>query len=330
MNEPEVKLAMLILPQKDRRWDLARQMGIKHVIAKLAPELTGTAPPWDYAALKSHVDRYADFGFRIGGLEGDQFDMSRIKMGLDGRDEDIDRYKTMLENMGRLGIDFLCYNFMPLGWLRNRLGVEDRGGSLTTGYVHTPSDEPLKITAERLWDNYQYFVDRVLPVAEAAGVRMGMHPDDPPAPVVNGVPRIFINGAASDRALAMSDSPSHGLTFCQATYKTMGEDIGMLAKRFGDRKKIFFVHIRDVKGIWDNFVETFPDSGDTDMAEMFRIYRDIGFDGYLRPDHAPTMVGSKAETTFSGGTGSGYEAEGMVYTVGYIKGLLQATGIRWQ
>ena len=329
MGKP-LKLAMLILPEHDRRWDLARQMGIHHVIAKLAPELTCTAPPWDFESLKGHVDRYADFGFRIGGLEGDQFDMSRIKMGLDGRDEDIELYKRMLENMGRCGLDFICYNFMPLGWYRNRMNVEDRGGAMTTGYVHKYIDEPLKITANQLWENYEYFISRVLPVAEASGVKMGMHPDDPPAPVVGGIPRIFINADASERALAMSTSSSHGLTFCQATYKTMGEHIPDVARRFGGRGKIFFVHIRDVKGIWTDFVETFPETGDTDMAEMFRIYRDIGFDGYLRPDHAPTMVGSVAAKDFSGGTSSGYEPEGMVYTVGYIKGLLQATGIEWQ
>jgi mannonate dehydratase len=330
MMSAPIKLTMLILPRRDRRWDLARQMGIQHVIAKLAPELTGGLPPWDYSALKEQCDRYADFGFRIGGLEGDQFDMYRIKMGLDGRDEDIDRYKMMLENMGKLGIDFLCYNFMPLGWFRNRLSVEARGGALATGYVHRANKKRLQISRSHLWENYKYFIERVMPFAEDAGVRMGMHPDDPPVPSRSGIPGLFINAKASEKALALTDSPSHGLTFCQGTYKTMGEDVAAVARDFGSRGKIFLVHIRDVQGTWKNFVETFPETGDTDMAEMFRIYRDIGFDGYLRPDHAPTMCGSKAEEKFSGGTGSGYEAEGMVYTMGYIKGLLQATGIPWQ
>lgn len=328
-----VKLTMLVLPTADRRWALARQMGVRHAIAKLAPELTGKLPPWDYESLKSEVDRYAAAGFRIAGLEGDQFDMRRIKLGEPGRDEDIERYKRMLQNMGRVGIDLLCYNFMPLGWLRNRTQVKDRGGSMTTGYRHDAEETIASdngVTAERLWDNYEYFLRRVIPAAEDAGVRMGMHPDDPPAPIVGGVARIFISAAASERALALVPSPMNGLTFCQATYKTMGEDVEALVRHFGAHGKIFYVHIRDVKGLWNDFVETFPESGDTDMAAMFRAYRDIGFDGYLRPDHAPTMAGSVAEKAFSGGTGSGYEAEGMVYTIGYIKGLMQATGMSWQ
>lgn len=328
-----IKLTMLILPKADRRWDLARQMGVSHVIAKLAPDLTGKLPPWDYDSLRSEVDRYAAAGFRIAGLEGDQFDMRRIKLGLDGRDDDIELYKRMLQNMGRCGIDFLCYNFMALGWMRNRMQIPDRGGATTTGYVHD-ENEPLAegrvIPAEKIWDNYEYFLRRVIPAAEDAGVRMGMHPDDPPAPMLRGIGRIFIDGAAAQRAIELVDSPMNGLTFCQATYKTMGEDVEALVRHFGALGKIFYVHIRDVKGLWQDFVETFPEAGDTDMAAMFRAYRDIGFDGYLRPDHAPTMAGSQAKAIFEGGTSSGYEAEGMVYTIGYIKGLMQATGLRWQ
>ena len=157
-----------------------------------------------------------------------------------------------------------------------------------------------------------------------------MHPDDPPAPMVRGISRILTSAAASRKALDLVPSPSNGLTFCQGTYKTMGEDVREVATRFGREGKIFYIHIRDIRGDWRDFVETFPDEGDTDMAEMFRIYRDIGFDGILRPDHAPAMTGSPTSSTFSGGTSAGYEAEGMIYTVGYIKGLLHATGIPFE
>lgn len=327
-----VKLTMMILPKVDRRWVLAKQLGVNHAVAKLAPELTGKLAPYDYDSLRSEVDRYAEAGFRIGALEGDQFDMSRIKLGLDGRDADIELYKRMLQNMGRCGIDLLCYNFMPLGWLRNRVNVPDRGGALVTGYRHDLEvhDAGAVIPAEKIWDNYEYFLRRVIPAAEDAGVRMGMHPDDPPAPMLRGIGRIFTSADASQRALDLVPSPMNVLTFCQGTYKTMGEDVTEAIHRFGAQGKIAFVHIRDIRGTWDDFVETFPESGETDMAAAFRAYKDIGFDGYLRADHAPTMAGSQAEGVFSGGTGSGYEAEGMVYTVGYIKGMMQATGISWE
>jgi mannonate dehydratase len=326
-----VKPTMMILPQVDRRWALARQMGVTDAIAKLAPELTGKAAPDDHDALRSEVERYADAGFRIIGLEGDQFDMRRIKLGLPGRDEDLERYRRMLGNMGRCGIHLLCYNFMPLGWLRNRLGVEGRGGAVVTGYRHDPDDvgDGETVSADQMWANYDYFLRAVIPAAEAASVVMALHPDDPPVPVVRGIARIFINAEASQRALDLIDSASNALTFCQGSYRTMGEDVEALIRRFGAQRKIAFVHVRDVRGTAEDFVETFPEEGDTDMAAAFRAYRDIGFDGPLRPDHAPTMAGSDAETTFSGGTGSGYEAEGMVYTMGYIKGLMQASGLRW-
>jgi mannonate dehydratase len=327
-----VKLTMMVLPEPDRRWALARQMGVTEAIAKLAPDLTGKPAPDNHDALRSEVDRYAEAGFRIIGLEGDQFDMRRIKLGLPGRDEDIDRYRQMLANMGRCGIGLLCYNFMPLGWLRNRVSVPARGGAIVTGYRHDPDNVGggEVVTAEKMWANYAYFLRAVIPAAEAAGVTMALHPDDPPVPMVQGIARIFINAESAQRALDLVDSPSNALTFCQGSYRTMGEDVESLIRRFGDRKKIAFVHIRDVRGTAEDFVETFPEDGETDMTAAFRAYRDIGFSGPMRPDHAPTMAGSDAEATFSGGTGSGYEAEGMIYTMGYIKGLMQASGMRWQ
>ena len=177
-------------------------MGVTEAIAKLAPDLTGKPAPDDLASLQSEVARYAQAGFRIAGLEGDQFDMRRIKLGLPGRDEDLDRYRAMLINMGRCGIELLCYNFMPLGWLRNRTGIETRGGALVTGYRHDPHDhgDGTQISTEQMWANYAYFLQAVLPAAEAAGVTMALHPDDPPVPVVRGIARIFTSAEAAERA----------------------------------------------------------------------------------------------------------------------------------
>jgi len=122
--------------------------GFTHAIAKLAPELTGKPGPYDSDALKSEVNRYAAFGFKIAALEGDQFDMTTIKLGLHGRDEAPVRYERMLQNMGRLGINILCYNFMPLGWLRNRQRVGDRGGAIVMGYRHL-SGRPVRLSRSK-------------------------------------------------------------------------------------------------------------------------------------------------------------------------------------
>lgn len=327
-----MKLCMLLPPQTDIRWTLASQMGVTKAIAKLAPELTGTLPPWDLDSLLSHKARYNKAGLDIIGLEGDQFDMSRIKQGLPGRDEDIERYKRMLANMGRAGIDLLCLNFMVTGWQRTDTAVPARGGAYVSGF-NADHAEAIGLTAagsipsDDVWENFLYFIRRVAPAAEDAGVKMGLHPDDPPVERLRGVGRILTSADAMERAINLAGSPFVGLTFCQGSFKTMGEDIVRTAHRFADR--IFFVHIRDIRGTAHDFVETFPEEGDSDMAAMFRTYKDIGFDGPIRPDHAPAMAGDPVHNGEVVGTNVGYEATGMVYTVGYMKGLMQATGLTW-
>ena len=118
---------------------------------------------------------------------------------------------------------------------------------------------------------------------------MGLHPDDPPVSPLQGIARIFTSPDAVRKALSLSDSPSHGLTFCQGTYVTMGAPVAELVREWKDR--IFFVHQRDVAGTAENFHETFHDNGPTDMAAMLRVYKEVGFDGPLRSDHVPTMAG---------------------------------------
>ena len=128
----------------------------------------------------------------------------------------------------------------------------------------------VEVSEERMWENYEWFISQVMPVAEEAGVRMGLHPDDPPVSPLQGIARIFTGPDAIRRALSLSDSPSHGLTFCQGTYVTMGAPVADVIREWKDR--IFFVHQRDVAGTAENFHETFHDNGPTDMAECVRIY----------------------------------------------------------
>lgn len=304
----------------DRLWTLARQTGISHAICKCAPELTGMNPPWDIDSLRSIKKRFEDAGFTLYGLEGDQFDMSRIKQGLPGRDEDIERYRQMLRNMGELGIPLLCYNFMAgLGWHRTRTDLPSRGGALVTEFnlADVPAAEK-GLTSEQVWENYEYFLQRVLPTAEASGVKMGMHPDDPPLPEVRGMGRILCKPENFDRALALSNSPSHGVTFCQANFKLMGGDIEPLVRRWAQR--IVFVHFRDVRGTAERFEETFHDDGPTDMPAMLKLYHEVGFAGPIRVDHVPTMAGEDNSQP-------SYGALGRLFATGYLKGALQALRI---
>ncbi|MFW5751562.1 MAG: mannonate dehydratase, partial [Planctomycetota bacterium] len=165
-----------------------------------------------------------------------------------------------------------------------------------------------------------YFLHAVLPAAERAGVRLGLHPDDPPVSPLRGVPRILRSGGAMERALSLSASPSHGLTFCQGTFVAMGEDPAELARRFAERGRIVLVHFRDVRATADGFCETFHDNGPTDMAAMLRLYRDLGPDVPIRVDHVPTLAGeANAEP--------GYASLGRLFALGYLKGLCEAQGI---
>ena len=319
-----MKLSFLFFGnQPDEKWVLARQMGIQYAIAKLAPDLTGQLPLWDVESFRRTHNIFRENGFQLIGLEGDQFDMTRIKLGLPGRDEDLDHYRQMLENMGRLGVQLLCYNFMATGWYRTHKDLPERAGALVTGFDYeTSRHEPLtkfgEVPAEKIWENYTYFLEAVLPTAEAAGVQMAMHPDDPPVPTLHGIGRIFISAKATRRALSLSDSPAHGLTFCQGTYTTMGENIPALIDEWKER--IRFVHIRDVTGTPSHFRETFHDNGPSDMVTAFRAYRDAGFTGPLRSDHVPTMAGEDNRT-------HGYEMKGNLFGIGYMKGIMDALTI---
>ncbi|MCF0069702.1 mannonate dehydratase [Dyadobacter sp. CY261] len=306
----------------DEKWQLCRQMGIDYAIAKLAPELTGNAAIDDYDSFARSKDIFESNGFQLTGLEGDQFDMIRIKLGLPGRERDIERYQRMLENMGRLGVGLLCYNFMATGWYRTDVNLPERGGAVVSGFsMEKAITEPVSkygtFSESQIWENYHWFIEQVMPVAEANGVRMALHPDDPPISPLHGISRILTSADAIRKALSLSDSSSHGLTFCQGTYTTMNENVHELIREFGRAKKIFFVHIRDVRGTPENFRETFHDNGPTDMFKLMRTYYDIGFDGPLRSDHVPTMAGESNEHF-------GYEMKGNLFGIGYIKGLMDA------
>lgn len=311
-----MKIGLMLPVKKDLPWEVTAQLGVKYAVTKAAPELSGLNDPSDFESLKRIRDSFSEAGFELYALEGDEFDMNRIKMGLPGRDEDLERYRKMLFNMGKLGLKLLCYNFMAgVGWFRSRNDLKERGGALTSGFDlrEIDNDVPLKITKAELWKNYEYFLRAVLPVAEEAGVKLGLHPDDPPLSSLLGYSRIFTGAEAFRRALKIVDSPSNGITFCQATFRAMGEDVFKLIEEFG--KKIFFLHFRDITGTRECFRETFHDNGPTDMPALLSAVQKYVPDCLVRPDHTPTMAGESNEHF-------GYTMQGNIFAVGYIKGIM--------
>jgi mannonate dehydratase len=314
-------------PRRDRSWDLALQAGVTHAIVRCHPRDTGLPPPYEIDSLRTVQRTFAAAGFTVVGLEGDEFDMQRIKLGLPGREEDFARYRQMLANMGELGIRLLCYNFMAtFGWCRTQMQVPTRGGALTNRFQHAALDSTMvpeaeRVTEEKLWKNYAAFVGEVMPAAEKAGVTMGLHPDDPPLSPLRGVGRIFTSVPAFERAMALSDSRSHRVTFCQANFRLMRGDVEAAARRLAPR--ITFVHFRDVEGTAEDFTEVFHDAGPTDMPRMLRVYHEIGFNGPIRIDHVPALEGERDLP-------HGYAYLGRLFAVGYLKGLLDGAGIPYR
>ena len=193
---------------------------------------------------------------------------------------------------------------------------------MVTGYDHAlmqnaPLTEAGVVTEEQLWENFAYFLKQVVPVAEAAKVKLALHPDDPPLSPIRGVGRIMRSVEAFQRVVEMYPSDVNGLTFCHGNFSLMTPDVPGTIRHFGNQGKIFFVHYRDVQGTPEHFVETFHDIGQTDMLACMRAYREIGFEGVLRPDHVPTMEGDSNDNP-------GYSSIGRLYAIGYIRGLREA------
>ena len=323
---PCMKLALMLRPDDQDRWILARQIGVNHAIVSVSRVLFRTAPEKYLDTLTNIKASYEASGLSIAGVESHPVAAEKIKLGLPGRDEEIANYCAVIEALGKVGIPMCCYNFMAgIGWYRTNVDVPERGGALTSEFDNRVADRHGltrwgKISEEKIWDNLTYFLKRIIPVAEKAGVKMALHPDDPPLSPLRGIGRILTSGDAFRRVLQIVPSPVNGITFCQANFKLMGEDIRELVREFGGQGKIFFVHLRDVSGTRERFRETFHDNGPTDMAEMLKLYHDVGFRGPIRPDHAPTLADESNQRP-------GYAMQGKVFAIGYIKGIAQALNI---
>lgn len=332
-----IELADIVSPRLEPWWALLRQCGVTSVVSFLrgaeqeqrmyrALGLGGATPategePWSLEALAHDQHVFAEAGFTLAAVE-DTAPMDTIRLGLPGRDEEIDQVITQIRAMGTLGIPVLCYNWMALSsWARTSINSPTRGGALVTGFTLREADglggivEPGQLHPDQLWSALEYFLDAVLPEAESAGVRMALHPDDPPLPVVRQVPRIMSSVDAYRRLRLISDSASNAVTFCQGNFALMTDDLPTTIREFGD--SIAFIHFRDLRGNANRFVETFHDDGQTDMAECLRAYRDIGFSGPLRADHVPTMAGETNDHP-------GYGVLGRLFALGYIRGLQHA------
>lgn len=317
-----MRLTMVAQPPSDANLSLLPQLGIGEAV-----HYSMNGLPDDADELRAIRDRYAGFGLRWTVAESGPA-IDRIVMGKEGWQAQTEQYKRILGHLGALGVEVVAYNFMPqvspdAMVIRTSFDRPTRGGALTSGFrLADMTDETLRhhetpIPREAMWENLERFLHSVLPAAEDAGVRLAMHPDDPPMPRMCGLERIMGTVADFDRLLSLSPSPANAVTLCLGCFAELGEDLPALVRHFGER--IGFVHLRDIAGTPEDFVETFPDDGANDMAAVFRALHEIGYDGPLRSDHAPLTAAD------AGQANDGYQLSGHIFAIGYLRGLAEAT-----
>ena len=299
-----------------------QQLGIDQVVLWTGAEKASH----EYYSSRRKI--YEDQGIKVFGFGNrDVHNQDKITLNLPGRDEKIEAYKKHIRDLGKAGIHYTTYAHMANGiWSTER--ETTRGGASARAFNLEEAEEghwngelykaPLthgrEYTNDELWDNFEYFIKQVAPVAEEENVRIGIHPDDPPVPELGGIPRcIFSNFEGYKRALEIADSPNVGICLCVGCWleggDRMGKDVFDTIKYFGERNKIFKVHFRNVTQPLPYFVETFLDDGYADMYEIMKALKEVDFDGVLIADHIPAMVhGKHAGTAFS---------------IGYMKGLLE-------
>jgi mannonate dehydratase len=270
-----------------------------------------------------------------------------IVLNLSGRDERIEEYLNYLRYLGKAGIHYMTYAHMGNGLWRSGSATLPRGYYASDCDLSSPNlqgswggktyREPLShgrvFTKDELWDNYNYFIKKVVPVAEESGVRIGIHPDDPPAPILAGVPHIFSSFADYKRAIRIANSPNIGVCLCCGTWleggPKMGADPVEVIKYFAPQKKLFKIHFRNVTAPLPHFTETLMDDGYYNMYKIMEALVDVNFDGLVIPDHVPELGVPPGEThrTSASVARSGRQlrpSPGLAYSIGYLNATLKA------
>jgi len=318
-----MKTALLVTPFDDHHLQLAAQVGTEEIVS--------IYPGLERKTLRSIRKQVENYGMKLGVIERYVPTLDFIH-GTEQRQAQTEDFKTLIRNLGEEEVPVLCYSWMPDDdWQRTSLTAKERGGALVsecdlrnldafesvTGFDR-PQENPT--SESTLWDNLERFLNEVIPVAEASGVRLAMHPDDPPVSLLKGQARILSTPEAFEKMVALVDSPTNGICFCQGSFASHENDyeIPDLIRRLADH--IVFAHFRDVVGAVPYFRESFHDNGKTDMAACLRAYHEAGLDVPIRPDHVPTLAGETNEFP-------GYHMLGRLWAVGYMKGLADGLGL---
>ena len=304
--------------------------GVNHICSRLPAARMDAA--WSVESLTKLRERVESFGLTLDmvplPLSSNEISRSESPAILLARDPDrnqqIDDICQMIRNVSRVGIPSVKYNLTFLGVPRTA-STPGRGGARYSTFVYAgaPQEPPLTeagpVDADLYWERITYFLKRVVPVATEHKVRLACHPQDPGMPRGKGwrgVETVLGSVDGLKRFVTIAESPYHGLNFCQGTVSEMlekpGEQIFDVIRYFGTRRKIFNVHFRNIAGGFLNFRETFIDDGDVDMLKAMRVYKEVGYDGMMMPDHVPRIEGDENNL------------QGFAFAFGYIKALIGA------
>ncbi|MDA1279319.1 MAG: mannonate dehydratase [Chloroflexi bacterium] len=344
-----MKNAWAIRFATDEVLETSVQLGVRNIVFYGGPGvdvLPGTDQPHgkdrnsydDYAGFRKRIEAY---GLNLVACENGFISNPAfydIAFGGPKRDELIENLASEISDMGRAGIPILGYNWMPNSVWRSGNTVI-RGGTEVTAWDSMATDQSsimqisestreqlnkYDTSAENMWECLEYWIRAITPVAEDAGIRLGIHPDDPPVPQLGGVPRLLGSFDAYKRLTSIVDSPANAIEFCQGTFSEMeGEDIYEMIRYFTERQKVLYVHFRNVSGTVPAFHEEFINTGYVDMKKAMETYNSAGYDGVFMDDHCPVIVG---DSSFPGNWG-GYRSR--IFAQGYIQAMLEAvTGER--
>jgi mannonate dehydratase len=294
---------------------------LKQIGMKWARVEFGNQVPFDY--MRATQERFRKFGIEIYSAVHYAYRSLDVQLGRQGRDQQIETYRTFLRDCGKLGIPVSNYDFHPANTYTTNMVTTNRGYRAREFRLQDFREKVEKQAFEReysaddIWSTYTYFMKAVLPVAEESKVKLALHPDDPPLAKMNGVAKVLVHYDGYKRAEQIAGGSKYwGLTFCVGTWMEggdkMGKDVLGMIKDFGGRGKIFDVHFRNVSGPLPNFVETFPDEGYTDMYQVMKALRQVKFNGSVVPDHVPELAGD-----------TGIRRAGTAYCVAYMRALLR-------
>lgn len=238
-----------------------------------------------------------------------------VTNGLENRDAQIDLCCNAIRAIGDIGIPFIGYTFLSIGHFRTKSTIGRGGAKYSSFNIEEFEQNNLKqsdvgITKEKLWNNLEYFLKKVIPVAEKSGVRLALHPDDPPIDIpLGGSARIITSPESYKKIFELVPSESNAMLFCQGCFAEMGVNIFDAIRYFGTQNKICMVHFRNIRGEPYKFEEVFIDEGDIDMSLAMKTYKEAGFYGPFLVDHVPSIdlyLASRA------------------YAIGYIRAMVQA------